>query len=64
LSFLVISTVLNKKDYITKQMHTELAELIAKRDPGNAPKLGDQIAYMIVAKAKSSTAHEKIEDPL
>jgi DNA polymerase delta subunit 1 len=64
LSFLVISKALTKKEYKAKQTHAELAERIGKRDPGNAPKLGDRIAYVIVANTKSSKAYEKSEDPL
>jgi DNA polymerase delta subunit 1 len=65
LSFLVISKALSKKEYKAKQTHVELAERMAKRDPGRAPILGDRIAYVITASGgKSSKAYEKSEDPL
>jgi DNA polymerase delta subunit 1 len=64
LSFLVISKALAKKDYKAKQTHTALAERIGKRDPGNAPKLGVRLAYVIIANTTSSKAYEKSEDPL
>jgi DNA polymerase delta subunit 1 len=64
LSFLVISKALSKKEYKAKQTHVELAERMAKRDPGRAPLLGDRIAYVITATGKSNKAHEKSEDPL
>jgi DNA polymerase delta subunit 1 len=64
LSFLVISKALSKKEYKAKQTHVELAERMARRDPGRAPRLGDRIAYVIVATGKSSRAYEKSEDPL
>lgn len=64
LSFLVISKTLTKKEYKAKQTHVELAERMAKRDAGVAPRLGDRIAYVIVAGGKNSKAYEKSEDPL
>ena len=33
------------------------------RDPGSAPKLGDRVPYVIVAKGKKVAAYEKAEDP-
>ena len=64
LSFLVISKALTKKDYKAKQPHVELANKMEKRNPGSAPRLGDRIAYVIVASGKSSKAYEKSEEPI
>jgi DNA polymerase delta subunit 1 len=63
LSFLVISKALSKKDYKAKQAHVELAERMRKRDPGSAPRLGDRIAYVMIA-SRNSRAYENSEDPL
>ena len=35
-----------------------------KRDPGNAPKLGDRVPYVIIAAAKNTPAYMKAEDPI
>lgn len=35
-----------------------------KRDAGSAPKLGDRVPYVIVAKGNKTPAYEKAEDPL
>lgn len=35
-----------------------------KRDPGSAPKLGDRVPYVIIAKGKNVPAYEKAEDPI
>lgn len=64
ISQLVITKELTKSDYTAKQAHVELAKKITKRDPGNAPKLGDRIPYVIVAGTKSAKAFEKAEDPI
>ncbi|XP_018336700.1 DNA polymerase delta catalytic subunit isoform X2 [Agrilus planipennis] len=64
ISKLVITKELTKDDYAAKQAHVELAKKIAKRDPGNAPKLGDRIPYVIIAATKSARAYEKAEDPI
>ncbi|XP_056636918.1 DNA polymerase delta catalytic subunit [Diorhabda sublineata] len=63
-SQLVITKELTKNDYAAKQAHVELAKKITKRDPGNAPKLGDRIPYVIVAGTKNAKAFEKAEDPI
>jgi len=52
------------QNYQAKQAHVELAERMRKRDPGSAPRLGDRVPYVIVAKGKNVPAHEKAEDPL
>lgn len=64
ISKLVITKELTKADYAAKQAHVELAKKMTKRDPGNAPKLGDRIPYVITAAAKSAKAFEKAEDPI
>lgn len=35
-----------------------------KRDPGNAPSVGDRVAYVIIEAAKGTPAYEKSEDPI
>ena len=42
----------------------ELAEKIKKRDPGNAPGIGDRVAYVMVGGVKGSKNYENAEDPL
>ncbi|ENN82888.1 hypothetical protein YQE_00750, partial [Dendroctonus ponderosae] len=64
ISQLVIIKELTKEDYAAKQAHVELAKKMKKRDPGNAPKLGDRIPYVITAATKSAKAFEKAEDPI
>ncbi|KAF5289112.1 hypothetical protein FQA39_LY15214 [Lamprigera yunnana] len=64
ISQLVITKELTKADYAAKQAHVELAKKMTKRDPGNAPKLGDRIPYVIIAAAKNTPAFQKAEDPI
>lgn len=64
ISQLVITKELTKHDYSSKQAHVELAAKMKKRDPGNAPKLGDRVPYVITAAAKSAPAYAKAEDPI
>lgn len=52
---------MTKEEYAGKQAHVELSKKIAKRDPGNAPKLGDRIPYVIIAGSKNAKAFEKAE---
>lgn len=35
-----------------------------KRDPGSAPRMGDRVPYVIVAKGAKTPAYEKAEDPI
>jgi DNA polymerase delta subunit 1 len=35
-----------------------------KRDPTNAPNIGDRIAYIMIAGTKGSKNYENAEDPL
>ncbi|CAH1125416.1 unnamed protein product [Ceutorhynchus assimilis] len=64
ISQLVITKELTKEDYTAKQAHVELAKKMKKRDPGNAPKLGDRIPYVITSATKTAKAFEKAEDPI
>ncbi|XP_046672164.1 DNA polymerase delta catalytic subunit isoform X1 [Homalodisca vitripennis] len=66
ISQLVITKELTKqdKDYTAKQAHVELAHKMRKRDPGNAPKLGDRVPYVIIAASKGTPAYQKAEDPI
>lgn len=70
ISLLVITKALGKKaegakgGYKTKAAHVELAERMAKRDPGSAPKVGDRVPYVIVQKEKNAQAYMKSEDPI
>lgn len=41
-----------------------LAERMHRRDAGSAPKLGDRVPYVIIAKSAKTPAYEKAEDPL
>lgn len=64
ISQLIITKELSKAEYAAKQAHEELAKKMRKRDPGNAPKLGDRIPYVITAAAKNTPAFQKAEDPI
>ena len=64
ISQLVITKELTKNDYTAKQAHSELAQKMTKRDPGNAPKLGDRIPYVITAATKNTPAFQKAEEPI
>lgn len=64
LSQLVITKELTKTDYAAKQAHVELAAKMKKRDAGNAPKLGDRVAYVFASAAKGTPAYQKAEDPV
>lgn len=66
ISQLVITKELTKsdKEYTAKQAHVELAAKMRKRDPGNAPKLGDRVPYVIISASKGTPAYAKAEDPI
>ncbi|KAI4463291.1 dna polymerase catalytic subunit [Holotrichia oblita] len=66
ISQLVITKELTKndEDYSAKQAHVELAKKLAKRDPGNAPKLGDRIPYVIICGPKNTPTFQRVEDPI
>lgn len=57
----MITKELTKAEYSAKQAHEELAKKMTKRDPGNAPKLGDRIPFVITAGAKNTPAFQKAE---
>mmetsp|Transcript_129778 Transcript_129778/g.236124 ORF Transcript_129778/g.236124 Transcript_129778/m.236124 type:complete len:1114 (+) Transcript_129778:72-3413(+) len=61
---LVISKSLGKEEYAAKTPHMELAEKLRKRDPSNAPRMGDRVSYLVLAGAKNAKVYEKVEDPL
>lgn len=61
ISQLVITKELTKAEYAAKQAHEELAKKMTKRDPGNAPKLGDRIPYVIIAGTKNTPMFQKAE---
>lgn len=61
---LVISKSLGKEEYATKTPHMEVAEKLKKRDPANAPRLGDRVSYLVLAGAAKAKVYEKAEDPL
>lgn len=64
ISQLVITKELTKNEYTAKQAHVELAAKMKKRDPGNAPKLGDRVPYVLCSAAKGTPAYAKAEDPI
>jgi len=66
ISQLIITKELTKSDgdYHAKQAHVELAQRMAKRDAGSAPKLGDRVPYVIIAAPKGTAAYKKSEDPI
>jgi DNA polymerase delta subunit 1 len=61
---LVISKSLGREEYATKTPHMELAEKLRKRDPSNAPRMGDRVSYLVLAGAAKAKVYEKVEDPL
>ncbi|KAK4337001.1 hypothetical protein RND71_044099 [Anisodus tanguticus] len=65
ISQLIITKELTKtdEDYAAKQAHVELANRMAKRDAGSAPKLGDRVPYVIISAPKNTAAYMKSEDP-
>nr|BAJ78758.1 DNA polymerase delta catalytic subunit [Gynaikothrips ficorum] len=64
ISQLVITKELTKSDYAAKQAHVELAAKMKKRDPGNAPKLGDRVPFVLISASKGTPAYMKAEDPI
>ncbi|VDM39048.1 unnamed protein product [Toxocara canis] len=65
ISELIISKELTRPStaYQAKQAHVVLAERMRARDAGSAPRLGDRVPYVIVAKGQKAT-YEKAEDPI
>ncbi|VDN05380.1 unnamed protein product [Thelazia callipaeda] len=66
ISELIITKELTRASnaYAAKQAHVILAEKMRERDPGSAPRLGDRVPYVIVAKGQKVPAYEKAEDPI
>lgn len=68
LSLLVISKTLAKgagdDDYTNKQVHSELAKRMRKRDPLSAPNVGDRVPYVIITGPKDAKVYEKGEEPI
>jgi len=66
ISNLIITKELTKNDseYSAKQAHVELANRMAKRDAGSAPKLGVRVPFVIIAAGKGTPAYQKSEDPI
>jgi len=66
ISHLVISKTFSKSEdaYVGKQPHIALVERIRKRDPLNAPVIGDRVAYVIIKGPKGARLYEKSEDPI
>jgi ribosomal protein L34E len=65
-SKLIITRALSRRasEYKSKAAHVELAQVIEKRDPGNAYKLGDRVRYVVVPGTKGQKTYELGEDPL
>ena len=61
---LVISKSLGRNEYSAKAPHAEVAEKLKKRDPANAPRLGDRVSYLVLAGTAKAKVYEKAEDPL
>jgi hypothetical protein len=69
ISSLIISKSLSKqpKDYDQKAPHVELALKMMRRDLNTAPRMGDRVPYVMIARggrSKDIKACEKAEDPL
>lgn len=67
LRLLVVSKALVRNGaeaYAARQAHVELAEKLRLRNPLQAPKVGDRIPYVFVAKGPRSNACDRAEDPL
>jgi DNA polymerase delta subunit 1 len=67
-SYLVVTKSLGKsadsEEYKAKQAHVELAARMKKRDPANAPNVGDRVPYIFVQKAKGTPGYERSECPI
>lgn len=59
----IITKELTRYKYKSKQAHVELLEKMKKRNPGNVPKIGDRIPYVICSAPKGTPVHLKAEDP-
>jgi DNA polymerase delta subunit 1 len=61
---LVISKSLSREEYATQTPHSALADKLRKRDPVNAPRVGERVSYLVLAGAAKSKVYERVEDPL
>lgn len=52
------------EEYAARQAHVELAERLRKADPAQAPKVGERVPYVFVAKGNGANACDRAEDPL
>ena len=57
---LVLSKKLSKFDYKAKQPHVEVARMLQKVDPMNAPALGDRVPFMIALNDKAKVAERAV----
>ena len=64
LKSLVISKSLGRNEYAAKAPHAEVAEKLKKRDPANAPRMGDRVSYLVLAGTSKAKVYEKAEDPI
>eukprot|EP00929_Paragymnodinium_shiwhaense_P006797 TRINITY_DN110757_c0_g1_i1.p1 TRINITY_DN110757_c0_g1~~TRINITY_DN110757_c0_g1_i1.p1 ORF type:complete len:1097 (+),score=285.80 TRINITY_DN110757_c0_g1_i1:70-3360(+) len=60
---LVLSKSLGKDEYASKTPHMEVAEKMRKRNPADAPRLGDRVSYLVLAGAAKTKVYERAEDP-
>jgi DNA polymerase elongation subunit (family B) len=51
-------------DYFGKQKHTEVVKKMKKRDPATAPRIGERVAFVMVAADKKARGFERAEDPV
>lgn len=57
---LVLSKKLSKFNYKTKMPHVEVARILQKTDPMNAPALGDRIPFLIALNDKEKVADRAV----
>jgi len=51
-------------DYLGKQKHTEVVKKMRARGESTAPRIGDRVAYVMVAGPKGAKGFERAEDPV
>ncbi len=51
-------------DYKNRQPHVQLALKMIRREPGNAPAMGDRVPFVYVEATKKALAYERAEDPI
>jgi DNA polymerase delta subunit 1 len=66
ISLLIITKAYSKTEeqYKNPQAHVELAKKMAKRNPSNAPGVGDRVPFVIIAGEKNDKLFQRSEDPL